>query len=101
MTTPDLTNTEVNEMLDCWCCRASRSRIGGFIKLSKTIRSHKDGIIASIELGVSNGRVEGLNTKVRSIVTRSYRLHSAKATLALVILSCGPIDLTLPYEEAN
>ena len=84
-----------------WCTRASRSRIVSFVKLSKTIRSHKNGIMASIELGVPNGRVEGLNTKVRSIIARCFGLHSAEATLALVMLSCGPIDLKLPYERRN
>ena len=97
----DLTNDEVSELLERWCSRAARSRIVSFVKLSKTIRAHKDGIMASIELGVSNGRVEGLNIKVRSIIARCYGLHSAEATLALVMLSCGPIDLKLPYERAS
>ena len=97
----DLEIDEVNEMLDHWCQRASRSRLSSFIRLSKTIRTHRDGILASIRLGVSNGRVEGLNTKVRSIIARSYGFQSAKATLALVMLACGPIDLKLPYERAS
>ncbi len=66
----DLTNYELSELLERWCSRASRSRIQSFVKLSKTIRTHKQGIMAAIELGVSNGRVEGLNTKIRSIVAR-------------------------------
>ncbi|MHB1734814.1 transposase [Ferrimicrobium acidiphilum] len=69
------------------------SRPPSFIRLSKTIRTHREGILASIRLGVSNGRVEGLNTKARSIIARSYRFHSAKATLALVCKLLGPIDL--------
>jgi transposase len=97
----DLEIDEVNEMLDHWCKRASRSRLPSFVRLSKTIRTHRDGILASIRLGVSNGRVEGLNTKVRSIIARSYGFHSAKATLALVMLACGPIDLKLPYERPS
>ena len=97
----DLTTDEVSELIGRWCSRASRSRIQSFTRLSKTIRTHKDGIMASIELGISNGRVEGLNTKVRSIIARCYGLHSAEATLALVMLSCGPIDLKLPYERRN
>ncbi|WP_178138850.1 transposase [Ferrithrix thermotolerans] len=48
-------------MLDRWCRRASRSRLSSFIRLLKTIRTHRDGILASIRLGVSTGRVEGLN----------------------------------------
>ncbi len=97
----DLTNYEVSELLERWCSRASRSRISSFVRLSKTIRTHKEGIMAAIEIGVSNGRVEGLNTKIRSIIARCYGLHSAEATLALVMLSCGPIDLKLPYERAS
>ena len=97
----DLTNHEVTELIGRWCSRASRSRIQSFVRLSKTIRTHKDGIMASIELGISNGRVEGLNNKVRSIIARCYGLHSAQATLALVMLSCGPINLQLPYERRN
>ena len=97
----DLSNNEVSELLERWCSRAARSRIETFVRLSKTIRTHKAGIMASIELGVSNGRVEGLNTKIRSIIARCYGLHSAEATLALVMLSCGPIDLKLPHERAS
>ncbi|MDA8079997.1 MAG: transposase [Actinomycetota bacterium] len=97
----DFTKNEVAELIGRWCSRASRSRIQSFTKLSKTIRTHKDGVMASIELGISNGRVEGLNTKVRSIIARCYGLHSAEATLALVMLSCGPINLQLPYERRN
>ncbi|MCL5048808.1 MAG: ISL3 family transposase [Firmicutes bacterium] len=55
----DLTNNEVSELISRWYSRASRSRIQSFTRLSKTIRTHKDGIMASIELGISNGRVEG------------------------------------------
>jgi len=56
----------------------------------KIIRTHRDGMLASIRLGVFNGRV-------RSIIARSYGFHSAKATLALVSKLLGPIDLKLPY----
>jgi hypothetical protein len=50
--------------------------------------------------GISNGRVEGLNTKVRLLVRRAYGFHSADAALALVMLAAGPIDLKLPHERA-
>ena len=64
----DLTNDEVSEVLERWCSRAARSQIVSFVRLSKTLRTHKDAIMASIVLGISNGRVEGLNTKIRSII---------------------------------
>jgi hypothetical protein len=40
-----------------------------------------------------------INTKVRLLVRRAYGFHSATAALALVMLACGPITLTLPHEQ--
>ena len=46
---------------------------------------------------MSNGRHEGLNNKIRLIIRRAYGFHSAEAALALVMLTCGPVTLELPY----
>ena len=56
-------------------------------------------IVNPLEQGISNGRVEVLNTKVRLIIRRAYGFHSADAALALVMLACAPINLTLPHER--
>ena len=47
----------------------------------------------------SNGRVEGLNNRVRLIVRRGFGFHIANAALALVMLTCGPINLELPHQK--
>jgi transposase len=78
--------------------RLARSRLEPLVKLGKTIRKHRDGILAAIRLGINQGRTEALNNKVRLITRRAYGFHSAKAALALVLLTCGPITLHLPYE---
>lgn len=65
------------------------------------VHVHKDGIMASIEPHISNGRVEELNNKAPSIKARCYGFHFKEATLALAMLSCGPIDLKLPCERAS
>jgi transposase len=93
----DLTAAEVIELLDRWCSRAQRSRIPEFVKTARTIRKHKDGITAAVDRGMSNGRHEGLNNKVRTMINRAYGFHSAEAALALIMLACGPIKLELPY----
>ncbi|MGH8887089.1 MAG: transposase [Egibacteraceae bacterium] len=79
--------------------RAQRSRIPEFVTLGRTIRKHRAGILAAIRLGLSNGRVEGLNNKIRLIIRRAYGFHSAKAAAALVMLCCGPVTLLLPHEQ--
>jgi transposase len=93
----DLDAATVAELLDRWCARAQRSRIPEFVKAGRTIRRHRAGIDAAIDCKLSNGRHEGLNTKVRLLVRRAYGFHSAEAALALILLACGPVTLELPH----
>jgi transposase len=93
-----LTDDETTELLDRWCARVARSRLEPFVKAGRTIRKHRDGILAAIRLGLTNARLEGLNQRVRLIMRRAFGFHSAKAALALVMLSAGPVNLTLPWE---
>ena len=82
--------------LDAWLAWASRSRLKPFVRLARTLREHRDGILAAIRLGLSNGRLEALNSKIRLISHRSFGFHSAEALIALVYLCCTGIDITLP-----
>jgi transposase len=93
-----LTLEDVTVLIDRFISRATRSRLEPFVRLAQTITKHRDGILAAIRLGITQGRTEALNNKVRLITRRAYGFHSAKATLALVLLTCGPITLTLPHE---
>jgi transposase len=85
--------------LDAWLAWASRSRLPAFIKLAATVRQHRAGILASIEHGLSNGRLEGLNSKVRLLSHRAFGFHSADALLALVYLCCSGITVPLPSDR--
>jgi transposase len=82
--------------LDAWLAWASRSRLRPFVRLARTLPAHRDGILAAIRLGLSNGRLEGLNSKIRLISHRSYGFHSADALIALVYLCCTGIVIELP-----
>jgi len=97
----DLTREETAILLDRWCGRAQRSRLAPFVKVAQTMRLRRNLILNTVEHGISNGRVEGFNTKVRLLVRRAYGFHSADAALALVMLAAGPIDLKLPHERAG
>ena len=99
--TTGLAPAEAIVLLDRWVTRALKSRIEAFKKAARTMRERRGIIINAITQGISNGRVEGLNNKVRLIIRRAYGFHSANAALALVMLSCGPITLTLPHEHTS
>jgi transposase len=97
----DLTPAEAAVLLDRWIAWAQRSRLESFVKLQRTIRKHRAGILAALELGINNGRSEGLNRKVRSITSRAFGFHSADALAAMIMLCCGPIQLRLPHDNRS
>jgi len=79
-----------------WLAWACRSRIPAFVRLSRTLRANKARILAAIELGLSNSRLEGLNSKVRLINHRGYGHHSAETLAAMIYLCCGGVTIELP-----
>jgi transposase len=84
--------------LERWLARACRSRIPAFLKLSRTIRAERERILAAVELGLSNSKLEGLNSKIRLINHRGYGHHSAAAIISMIYLCCGGITVRLPTE---
>jgi len=89
---------EAGERLDRWLAWASRSKLKPFVKLARTIRQHKTGVLAAIELGINNGRLEALNSKIRLISHRAYGFHSPAALIAMVYLCCAGITIALPHQ---
>jgi transposase len=98
---PGLTVDAVAELIDRLLARLSRSRLKPFVRLGRTIRKHRPGILAARRLNLSNARAEAMNNRVKLIVRRAYGFHSANAALALVHLTCGPVTLTLPHEQPS
>lgn len=93
----DVSVHRAEEHLDSWLAWASRSKLKPFVKLARTVREHREGILEAVRLGLSNGRLEGLNSKVRLISHRSFGFHSAAPLIALVYLCCGGIEIDLPF----
>jgi hypothetical protein len=85
------------EHLDWWLAWACRSRIPSFVALSAPVRANRERILAAAELGLSNSKLEGLNSKIRLINHRGYGHHSAAAVIAMIYLCCGGITIALPF----
>jgi transposase len=96
---PGLSVAAVEQLIDRLLARLSRSRLKPFVRLGRTIRKHKDGILAARRLNLSNARAEALNNKCKLIVRRAYGFHSARAALALILLASGPVTPTLPHDR--
>jgi transposase len=80
-----------------WVGWAARSQLTPFQKLSRTIRGHTEGILAYVATGLSNGRAEGMNAKVRTITKRSYGFHGPWSLIALIFLCCSGLVVPLQH----
>jgi transposase len=83
-------------LLDAWLAWARRSRLDPFVRLARTIADQRAGIEAAIHNGLSNARVEQLNTQLRLITRRAFGFHSPDAVIALAMLSLGGLCPPLP-----
>lgn len=82
--------------LDEWLAWASRSKLEPFKRLARTIRQHKEGILAYIDERLTNGLAEGINNRLRTITRQAYGFHSAQALIAMLYLCAGGIELNPP-----
>lgn len=87
---------EATGVLDAWLKWAWRCRLEPFVKLARTIRDRRAGIEAAFRNGLSNARVEQINTQIRLITRRGFGYHSQQAVIALAMLSLGGLCPPLP-----
>ena len=77
-----------------WIIDAKASGLSHFAKAARTIEKHRDGILEYVRTRFNNGRVEGINGKIRAITRRAYGFHSAKALTSMIFLCCGGVHVT-------
>ncbi len=82
--------------LDKWLSRACRSWTKEIKDLAKKARRHRDAIVRSVELGISNARVEAINNKVKLTVRMGYGFRNIDNLMALVMLRCSNLPIKLP-----
>ena len=82
-------------MFKVWYQWARRSRLEPFKRVAKTMHTHFDKLLGFIRQGLSNGRVEGINNKLRLISHRAFGFHSAEAFIGMAYLCCAGIPMEL------
>jgi transposase len=91
--------SDARRYLATWCTRAKRSKIRSFVNLARRIRNHFDGIVAAVEHGLSNSRLEGINSKIRLINNRAHGHQSLSALSNSIYLCLGGITIQLPTQR--
>ena len=76
-----------------WMNSAMRSKLEPFKRFVRMLRSHLDGVLAWTKTRLSNGAVEGMNNKIKSISHRSFGFRSAKNFIAAIYHCCARLPL--------
>ncbi len=87
---------QAERLLDGWLQWARRCRLPSFVKLARTIHEQRAGILAAIQHGLSNARVEQINTQIRLIARRAFGFHSPQPLIALAMLKLAGLCPPLP-----
>ncbi|MGB3351232.1 MAG: ISL3 family transposase [Mycobacterium sp.] len=82
-----------------WINRARNSGVRPFQLLARRLEHHFDGIINTIQLGITNALIEGINAKIRLINARGYGHHSAESLTSMIYLMLGGISPKLPTKR--
>jgi transposase len=70
------------------------------LHLYHRINKHRDGIIAGVTHGLSNGLTESVNTKLRLLTRIAYGFRSTDNLIALCLLDRGGHCPSLPGRTA-
>ena len=83
-------------LLDDWCTAAHTSGLPPFARVAAMVRRWRQRILNSIRLGLTNARLEALNSTIRLLSHRSRGFRRVDHLISLIHLVCGRIPLQLP-----
>lgn len=87
------------EMLDEWLAWASRCRIPEFVELARKMRRYRGDIANTLTHQLTNGPVEGINSRIRTIINIAHGFRDIDALMALIRLHLGGYHTTLPGRQ--
>ncbi|GFO76466.1 transposase, ISL3 family [Bathymodiolus platifrons methanotrophic gill symbiont] len=91
---PDKVSAEA--FLKQWCEEVEKSKISAFMKFVKTVRSHWSGIIHFVETKITNGILEGINSKVQLAKRRARGYRNINNFINMIYFLCGKLKFDYP-----
>jgi transposase len=79
-----------------WCDFATESRIQSFIKLTHTVKVHWRGIIRYVTSNISNGILEGINSKIQLAKERARGYRNSRYFINMIYFICGKLKFDYP-----
>ncbi len=81
---------------DAWLKWAWHCQLPALVKHAGAIREHRAGIDAALTPGLSNARVESVNTKLRLLTRIAFGFRSPEALVDLAMLDLDGLRPPLP-----
>jgi transposase len=79
--------------LDLWINGVMATRLKPLHKFARMVEDHKQGILAWIDLRISNGVVEGMNNKIGLVKRRCYGLRKPEYQKLAIYHCCANLPL--------
>ncbi|MBU6994028.1 ISL3 family transposase [Ferrovum myxofaciens] len=79
-----------------WCNEVEEAKIPAFMAFSKMVRGHWSGIIHFVESRITNGILEGINSKVQLAKRRARGYRNTGNFINMIYFLCGKLKFSYP-----
>lgn len=87
---------EAVSYLKRWYFWATHSRLQPVIQAARTIKRYWKGVVGFLDARVTNGMVEGLNSKIKTAMKRAYGFKHVGYLRTIIYLVAGRLTFTYP-----
>ena len=93
------TAEEAESLLGAWLHRAAYCKIKPVVEVEKKVRRRRADVVAAVDLGIGNGRVESINQKIKVTIASGYGFRNIDNLIAIVMLRCSDEHPVMPWED--
>ena len=87
---------DATTFLTNWCNEVEEAKIPAFMAFAKTVRGHWSGIIHFVESRITNGILEGINSKVQLAKRRARGYRNTGNFINMIYFLCGKLKFSYP-----
>ena len=79
-----------------WCCEVEEAKIPAMMRFARTVKSHWSGIVQFTESRISNGILEGINSKVQLAKRRARGYRNLNNFINMIYFLCSKLKFDYP-----
>jgi transposase len=79
-----------------WCEQVEEAKIPAFMAFAKTVKAHWSGIVHFVESRITNGMLEGINSKIQLAKRRARGFRNIANFKNMIYFLCGKLKFSYP-----